>query len=1055
MPHPRSLPPPPQTQALSSTTFTPPPLDGRLTIAEMYDWHFKNTPDHRLFVFTQKDGSTRTILWPEAVQAIYVGAKILRNRFGWIAGTNETPIVAVLASSDTIPYFTLIMSCLRANYLVFLVSPRNSPSAVAYLIDRVGVNYLLIGHDPAMLDLSTNAVNILKEQYPRTTVPDVSHVPLFEDLFLSDPERTLGPEDIPYEYSGSTAFPKPIYWSHHRTIQLALIPWFGERDLTDQVLSLHCLPMYHVMGVLHVMWGASCGPVFSAFEPNIQPTVPTPENLFRTAKATSADLIFCVPAFIEAWSREPEYIKWLATRSGVLYGGGPLNQEVGDHLTSQGVSVFILYGSTEGGVVNLTLPVQVGYDWNYFKLSELVTAEMVPHSENTFELVMVSNVFCRPSVLNTKIGGSDAYATSDLLVPHPSKPGYWKIFGRTDDQIMHNTGEKTNPGPLESILNQDPHVLSSVMFGRGQFQAGVLVDPKPAYKFDPSDSAKLAEFRNLICGNLNAFAPQHSRIFKEMILVAKPSKPFTYTAKLTARRQAIIIEYANEITDLYAAVDETTQSSIIQPHVWNATSTVDFVRQLVRSIMNNAVEDEDDVFHHGCDSLQATWIRNSLLRALRDSIQLDPRQSAHNFVYDHPSIARLAHFVLILASGSQREPTLRDKLNLMHDMVSAYAQDFPIHAGNRKLPPSDAKVIMITGTTGELGCYLLSVLVADRTVSRIFAVNRASRDSKSLQQRNLLALVGRGLDPSILDSQKLVLVEGDTSAIKFAVADPLYGEMQNSVTHIIHSAWPVDFNMTLASFAPNVRGVRNIIDFALGSPFCEPPKLLYTSSIGIFQSTHNVNPLMENPIDAEIAVGTGYTESKWVSEEIIARSAEFTPLKSLVVRVGQLCGGINGAWNANEWFPALIQSASIVGCIPEDDKVVSWLPVDVAAAAILDFLSQISLPRIVHLVHPQPVPWSALGHILAIELSTTLVPYAQWLSCIEEQQATNSLFRAGRLLSFFRSLNQKAGGEAFGLPKLDMKYSLGMSTSLRALSRGIGKEEVKRWIKYWEDVGLS
>jgi hypothetical protein len=65
----------------------------------MYDWHFKHTPDHRLFVFTQKDGSTRTILWPEAVQAIYVGAKILRNRFGWIAGTNETPIVAVLASS--------------------------------------------------------------------------------------------------------------------------------------------------------------------------------------------------------------------------------------------------------------------------------------------------------------------------------------------------------------------------------------------------------------------------------------------------------------------------------------------------------------------------------------------------------------------------------------------------------------------------------------------------------------------------------------------------------------------------------------------------------------------------------------------------------------------------------------------------------------------------------------------------------------------------------------------------------------------------------------------
>jgi hypothetical protein len=36
------------------------------------------------------------------------------------------------------------------------------------------------------------------------------------------------------------------------------------------------------------------------------------------------------------------------------------------------------------------------------------------------------------------------------------------------------------------------------MFGRGHFQAGVIVDPKPALKFDPSDPAKLAEFRNKI-----------------------------------------------------------------------------------------------------------------------------------------------------------------------------------------------------------------------------------------------------------------------------------------------------------------------------------------------------------------------------------------------------------------------------------------------------------------------------------------------------------------------------------------------------------------------------
>jgi hypothetical protein len=49
-----------------------------------------------------------------------------------------------------------------------------------------------------------------------------------------------------------------------------------------------------------------------------------------------------------------------------------------------------------------------------------------------------------PSVYNTKLNGVDGYATSDLFLPHPTKKGYWKIFGRADDQIMHNSGEKAS-----------------------------------------------------------------------------------------------------------------------------------------------------------------------------------------------------------------------------------------------------------------------------------------------------------------------------------------------------------------------------------------------------------------------------------------------------------------------------------------------------------------------------------------------------------------------------------------------------------------------------------
>lgn len=83
---------------------------------------------------------------------------------------------------------------------------------------------------------------------------------------------------------------------------------------------------------------------------------------------------------------------------------------------------------------------------------------------------------------------------------------------------MHSTGEKTNPGPLgmlktsvisdkyinqtymypEAMLNSDPFVHGSMMFGRGRFYAGVLVQPKAQYEFDPTDMNKVADFRNLI-----------------------------------------------------------------------------------------------------------------------------------------------------------------------------------------------------------------------------------------------------------------------------------------------------------------------------------------------------------------------------------------------------------------------------------------------------------------------------------------------------------------------------------------------------------------------------
>lgn len=86
-----------------------------------------------------------------------------------------------------------------------------------------------------------------------------------------------------------------------------------------------------------------------------------------------------------------------------------------------------------------------------------------------------------------------------------------------------------------------------------------------------------------------------------MILVASPSRPFTYTAKGSARRQAVIADYAAEIKELYAAVSETIQEEISAPLDWSLPQTLEFIRTTISNVLTATVDDDADIFQHGCD----------------------------------------------------------------------------------------------------------------------------------------------------------------------------------------------------------------------------------------------------------------------------------------------------------------------------------------------------------------------------------------------------------------------------------------------------------------------
>ena len=72
----------------------------------------------------------------------------------------------------------------------------------------------------------------------------------------------------------------------------------------------------------------------------------------------------------------------------------------------------------------------------------------------------------------------------------------------------------------------------------------------------------------------------------------------------------------------------------------------------------------------------------------------------------------------------------------------------------------------------------------------------------------------------------------------------------------------------------------------------------------------------------DIALGNGYPESKWVTEQLFRRAAERTGLRTTSVRVGQVSGDERaGGWSTSEWVPALVRVSQRLGRLPSRDEV--------------------------------------------------------------------------------------------------------------------------------------
>jgi thioester reductase-like protein len=207
------------------------------------------------------------------------------------------------------------------------------------------------------------------------------------------------------------------------------------------------------------------------------------------------------------------------------------------------------------------------------------------------------------------------------------------------------------------------------------------------------------------------------------------------------------------------------------------------------------------------------------------------------------------------------------------------------------------------------------------------------RVSESLEARGLSLL---GNNPA--RAQKLTaLSTNNFGAPNLGLRTEEYAALQSSATLIIHAAWPVNFNISLASFRPQVAGLRNFLDLASATP--SPARVVFISSISTGFNMPAPASVPEEPLESlEYAAATGYARSKLVAERI-CEAAGTGGAAVAILRVGQISAdSVNGIWNEKEFVPLMVRSATEVKALPRlygYEGRCEWMPVDTVAATVL------------------------------------------------------------------------------------------------------------------------
>lgn len=120
----------------------------------------------------------------------------------------------------------------------------------------------------------------------------------------------------------------------------------------------------------------------------------------------------------------------------------------------------------------------------------------------------------------------------------------------------------------------------------------------------------------------------------------------------------------------------------------------------------------------------------------------------------------------VVAPGSSAETLIK--------LAEEYSSNLPQRPTQLRPRQSTKDVVLITGTTGGLGCDVLEHLLRDENVAKVYAFNRAGTQATERQRTRFRA---KALDEGLLSSPKFVMVEATLDVPEFGISSDLLEEV--------------------------------------------------------------------------------------------------------------------------------------------------------------------------------------------------------------------------------------------------------------------------------------